>query len=448
MLSMSVSEAATICGGSVYELNNDSEISRIVIDSRDVLPGDMFAAYRGEKVDGHMYISSALNKGASCVIAEYIPEDVKTGPVIVVDDVQEAVERITCEFRKRLTIPVIGIIGSVGKTTAKEMIWSVLNTKFSTHKTKENLNNLIGVPLSLSAVTSEHEAAVIEMGISHFGEMERLGRMVQPDILVYTLIGHAHLEFLGDLNGVLKAKTELLPYLPENAVIVINGDDPYQRKISFARKIISYGKSSDCDVRAYEISAEDGKMKCIISYNGRNINAVIPSFGDHMIYAALEGAAAGFLLGLSDDEIAEGIADFSTVGRRMAFEDTGYLKLIDDCYNANPDSMRSSIDSLATMDGKKVCILGDMLEMGEESPQMHFDIGRYAKEKKIDVLVACGTFGEKICEGFGEGSRYFRTGKDIIEALETIVSKGDTVLVKASRATRLEEVSDALKLLK
>ena len=449
MFGLTVSEAAAICGGSVHYDGSsfeDAELNRIVIDSRAVRPGDLFAAYRGEKVDGHNYISGAFASGAACALAERLPENAG-GPVILVQDVQEAIEAIAGAFREKLCIPIVGIVGSVGKTTAKEMTWSVLSEHFNAYKTEGNLNNIIGVPMTVSGIGKEHEAAVIEMGINHFGEMEHLGRVARPSVLLYTLIGHAHLEFLGDLDGVLKAKTELLPYLPEDGTVIINGDDPYQRKIRCPQKIVSYGLGEDCDVRATQIAHRDDGISCTITYSGRSIHAEIPAIGDHMVYAALEGASVGFLLGLSEGEIERGITHYRTVGRRLSIVDTGSVRLIDDCYNANPDSLKSSIRTLCSMPGRKVCVLGDMLELGDDSPAMHREVGRFAAEAGCELIIASGKLAGNYIEGFG-GGQFFETKAELIAALPKLLQKGDAVLVKASLGSAFAEVSDEIKQLK
>lgn len=457
MFSFTVTEAAAICGGSVYGINEyDPEIKSIVIDSRKAGPGDMFAAYKGENSDGHDYIVSALEKGAACALAEHLPpvltlmrdgELVLPGPVIVCDDVQSAVEKIAAEFRKRIEVPVIGITGSVGKTTAKEMISSVLSQRFKVHKTVGNLNNVIGLPLSLCAMDSDAECAVLEMGINHFGEMRHLGRVAAPDIAVFTVIGHAHLEFLGDLEGVLRAKTEMLESMADEALVIVNGDDPLLRGLSCRQWKMTFGTSEDCEVRAVNIRhCGTERYSCDITYSGRTVHAEIPGFGDFMIYAALAGAAVGFAMGLNTDEIEQGIASFVNVGRRFAVEDTGYIKLIDDCYNANPDSSRSSIDSMMRIEGRHVCIFGNMLELGENTLDMHRDIGRYARKSGADVFIGVGALGCVMAEEFG-GEKY-PDSAELIADLPWLIKKGDVVLVKASRGSRLETVSEALKKLR
>lgn len=448
MNGMTISLAAAACGGRVScEEYEDRELGRVVIDSRAVQPGDLFVAYRGEKVDGHDYIAAALAKGAACCLAERLPEEVD-GPVILVEDVQSALERIAACYRETLSLPVIGITGSVGKTTAKEMIAAVLASRFSVLKTEGNLNNQIGVPMTISRITPEHQAAVVEMGISGFGEMRTLARIARPDIGVFTVIGHAHLEFLQDLNGVLRAKTEMLEYMAEDAVIVVNGDDALLRDFACAQRKLCVGLSAGCDLQAEQVHlTPEGHTACTLVYGDRRIPAEIPAFGQHMIYAALEGAAVGILMGLNDEEIAAGIRNFHAVGRRFAVTDLGNFTLIDDSYNANPDSVKSGIDSLVSLGGRPVCILGDMLELGDGSAEMHRDVGRYAAEKGVAAVYTCGRYGGDTAAGAGEIGHVFESREELIRALPQLIRPGDAVLVKASLGAGFGQVAEALKTL-
>lgn len=456
MFGITVSEAAAICGGSVFcGRDYDPELRRLVIDSREVGKGDLFVAYKGERSDGHDFILAALEKGAACALAEHLPDialtgdtdpyEIFPGPVIVCRNVQEAVEKIAAAFRKKLDIPVVGVTGSVGKTTTKEMIASVLESRFMVHKTAGNLNNTIGLPISLCGIDRQDEAAVLEMGINHFGEMRRLGRMAAPDIAVYTVIGHAHLEFLGDLNGVLKAKTEMLEFMSDEALLVVNGDDPLLRSFSCTQWKMTYGVSESCDVRAANVVCAEGFVTCDIHYSGKTLHAEIPGFGSHLVYAALAAAAVGFAVGLSGDEIAAGLADYRTVGRRLAVENTGYLRLIDDCYNSNPDSCRSSVDTLLSLSGRHVCILGDMLELGANSDAMHREIGAYAADKGVELLITCGPSAALMAESFGVDAVRFEDTDSLIAALPGLLRREDCVLVKASRGMHLELVSEEVK---
>ena len=442
---MSIERASLVCGGALCGVENaQAELGRVVIDSRAVQPGDFFVAYKGERVDGHDYIASALARGAVCCLAERLPEGVR-GPVLLVRDVQTALEQITAAYRETLRLPVIGITGSVGKTSAKEMIAAVLARRFRVLKTEANLNNQIGVPMTLSRITRAHEAAVVEMGISGFGEMRTLSRIAKPTLGVFTVIGHAHLEFLHDLNGVLRAKTEMLENMADNAWIAVNGDDPLLRDFPCKQRKLSFGLEEGNLLRAVDVAQTAGGTRCRIVGLGHEIAAEIPAFGKHMVYAALEGAAVGILLGMEDAEIAEGIRRFELVGRRAAVCDTGSLTLVDDSYNANPDSVKCGVDSLLTLPGRPVCILGDMLELGEGAAQMHFGVGRYAKERGAALVLSCGEYGAAIAEGAGESGRCFESAEALIAALPGLLQKGDAVLVKASRGARFERVSEAIK---
>ena len=449
MREMTISRAAAVCGGRLCgEGDFGAELGSVVIDSRAVSAGDFFVAYKGERVDGHDYISAAFDRGAVCCLAQRVPEG-ETRPILLVPDVQTALEQICAEYRRDLRLPVIGITGSVGKTSAKEMISAVLSQRLNVLKTDKNLNNQIGVPMTISRIRPEHQAAVVEMGISGFGEMSVLAKIARPDMAVFTLIGHAHLEFLHDLDGVLRAKTEMLDFMADDAPVLINGDDEKLRGLQCRQKKISFGLGENCDIRAENIRlGESGETFCDIVYGERRIPVEIRAYGRHMIYAALEGAAVGLLMGLSDGEIVKGVASFETVGRRAAVCDTGFITLIDDSYNANPDSVKCGIDSLMKMPGRHVCILGDMLELGEGSGEMHFDVGRYAGEKGAELVLTSGPLSKETCRGAGERGRHFATREELIAALPGLIQKGDRVLVKASLGSRFDQISEALKELK
>ena len=446
---MTLKHAAAVCGG---ELRNCADpemgIGRAVIDSRAVAPGDLFVAYRGEKTDGHRYIQSALEKGAVCALAEYLPEGVD-GPVLLAENVQTALERICAAYRSTLQIPVIGITGSVGKTTAKEMIAAVLSRRFNILKTEGNHNNQIGVPMTVSCIERKHETAVIEMGISGFGEMTELARVAQPTIAVFTVIGRAHLEFLHDLEGVFRAKTEMLAFLPEDGTVICNGDDALLSGLKCPQRVLRFGTGENCEIRADDIELlPEGRTRCRIRYGNRVIRADIPAFGRQLVYAALEGAAVGIVMGMTDREIEEGISNYATVGRRNAVIDTGCLTLVDDCYNANPESMRCAVDSLAQCDGRRVCLLADMLELGADAPRLHRELGAYAAEKGVDLIAACGELGREIVAGAGERGQWFATRDALIEALPGLLKRGDRVLVKASLGMHMEHTAEAVKVLK
>ena len=417
------------------------EITAIVTDSRAVVPGCLFAAIPGSNVDGHDFISMAAEKGASCVLcSRFVDVDI---PQIRVEETLTALRQIAAFYRCQFDIPFVGITGSVGKTTAKEMIGAVLSERFNTLRTEKNFNNELGVPLTLFRLREEHEAAVVEMGISDFGEMTRLAEMVHPDIAVFTLIGDAHLEFLGDRAGVLRAKGEIVSGMPEDGVVIANGDDDTLRGHDFGRRTVWFGTGQNCDVRAEDIE-NDGTsaMKCVIAAGDRRIPVRVPAFGRHLVYAALMGAAVGLELGLTDGEIARGIAAYETVGSRGRVVKTASLTILDDCYNANPTSTAAALETLFSMPGRPVAILGDMLELGENSPALHERIGR--KASSAALVLACGPLSRHIADGAGDCAVWYPDTEALIASLPVHIRPGDTVLVKASHAMGFDAVVEAL----
>lgn len=440
MKDMTIFSAARAAGGRVAGCGQDAPLSGGVIDSREAGPGLMFCALPGERADGHEYMRSALEKGAACCMATHVPEGV-TGPVILVDDVRSAMAKIAGACRDRLGIPVVGITGSSGKTTAKEMCAAVLSQKYNTLKTEKNFNNELGVPLTLFRIGPEHGAAVVELGINHFGEMGRLGAMAKPDIAVYTLIGRSHLEALGDLDGVLRAKGELVEHMPPDGLLIVNGDDEKLAAWRPARRKLTFGLGEGCDVRGVGFAPRGAEGSALTVLAGeRRIELFLPAYGRHLAYAALAATAVGIELGLSDGQIAAGAADYAPVGRRARIIETPSLTVIDDCYNANPDSVKMAIASAGALGGRLVCILGDMLELGEQSEQMHREVGEAARAAGALLLTA----GERSAAMGGE---HFASKAELISALPRLLKRGDRVLVKASHSMAFEEISDALRAL-
>ena len=440
MKDMTIFSAARAAGGRVAGCGQDAPLSGGVIDSREAGPGLMFCALPGERADGHEYMRSALEKGAACCLATHVPEGV-TGPVILVDDVRSAMAKIAGACRDRLGIPVVGITGSSGKTTAKEMCAAVLSQKYNTLKTEKNFNNELGVPLTLFRIGPGHGAAVVELGINHFGEMSRLGAMAKPDIAVYTLIGRSHLEALGDLDGVLRAKGELVEHMPPDGLLIVNGDDEKLAAWRPARRKLTFGLGEGCDVRGVGFAPRGAEGSALTVLAGeRRIELFLPAYGRHLAYAALAAAAVGIELGLSDGQIAAGAADYAPVGRRARIIETPSLTVIDDCYNANPDSVKMAIASAGALGGRLVCILGDMLELGEQSEQMHREVGEAARAAGALLLTA----GERSAAMGGE---HFASKAELISALPRLLKRGDRVLVKASHSMAFEEISDALRAL-
>lgn len=454
MKKLSINEIACACKGKIM-CCADSEhlyINSITTDSRKAKKGCLFIPLKGERADGHNFIESVFIQGAACCLSE--KELALNKPYILVSSCYQAIKDIAEYYRSLFNIPFIGITGSVGKTSTKEMIASVLSQKYNVLKTQGNFNNELGVPLTLFGLEEEHQVAVIEMGISEFGEMTRLSKMVKPDICVITNIGDCHLENLIDRSGVLKAKTEMFKYRKKNGKVFLNGDDAYLATVKEWQDVnpCFYGLNSSNDYYAENIENKGIEgIQADLCFDGNKIPVIIPAIGTYMVSNALAAVAIGKYLCMDNDEIARGIAYYKTVGSRDGVIDTGYITIIDDCYNANPNSVKGGIDTLCNLRSgvRKVCILGDMKELGTNWAELHQSVGEYAKNKNVDVIVAVGENAVEIVNGADRenGVYYFETAAKAIESLRNIIEKGDIVLVKASRAMKFENIVEALKAL-
>lgn len=433
----------------------EKEAKGVVIDSRTVTEDVVFVAVKGERQDGHSYIPVVAELGALGVICEREPQTCRV-PYILVDDSLTAFRRIAAFYRQQLSIPVIGITGSVGKTSTKEFIASVLSQKYRVCKTQKNFNNEIGLPMTVLSVQPEDEVAVLEMGISDFGEMTRLSEIARPDYCVITNIGQCHLENLGSREGILQAKTEIFTYMNPDGYVFLNGEDDQLVTVKKPGKneVIYFGMADTDEVYATDV--EDLGLlgsKAVIHANGEAFTVKIPLPGIHMVLNALAATAVGKKLGLTSEEIAQGIRAVQAVaGRSHVIETADYI-LIDDCYNANPVSMKAAIDLLQTALQRKVAILGDMFELGADETLLHGEIGEYAVSHGVDVLICVGTLSESMyhraqqtaaCEGSGIELHYFKTREDAMQALSAILHTGDAVLIKASHGMSFEKIVEAL----
>lgn len=451
MRTFTVAEAVRATGGRYFggAAALDWKITGVSSDSRRMGEGMLFVPYRGARADGHDFMAECLKKGASCCLSEREPASAEETPCIVVDSTLRAVARLAGWYRAQFDIPVVGITGSVGKTTAKEMIWAVLNRRFRTHKNRMNFNNEISLPLMVLEMPEDAQAAVLEMGISDFGEMSRLADMVRPNICVFTNVGDAHLEFLHDHAGVLKAKAEVFDFMPEDGLAILNGDDETLRGYDCPRRSVTFGRGNWNDFYAEDVEnlAGDG-MRMTLCHHGARTPVVIPAFGAHMVYAALMGAAVGWALGLSDDEIAAGISAYETVGNRARLIPADGFTILSDCYNANPNSTAAALDSLSALSGRHVCILGDMLELGPDSPRLHRETGARAVRTGASLVIACGNLARDIERGAREAGGeacWYPDKAELVPALKDRICRGDSVLVKASHSMAFEDVVKALE---
>ena len=453
MKPVTLETAARVTGGVLLNGSPDSVFTGVVRDNREVRRGFLFVCIPGARVDGHDFAPAAFAAGASAVLAQKPLPDAG-GPVILVEDTRKALIDLGRYYRSLLTIPVVGVTGSVGKTTAKEMIAAALSARFRVFRTPANLNNDIGVPLSLLSIGEEDEVAVIEMGISDFGEMSVLADMVRPDICVMTAIGFCHLENLGDLDGVLKAKSEVYGFMPADGVAVVNGDDEKLAGFDPGIRKVTFGLGDGCEWRADNVRPDGTQgVLCDLCHEGSRFSVYVPAFGSHMVLGALPAAAVGTLLGETPDEISRGLLSYSPVGSRASIKDTGFIRIIDDCYNANPNSVAASLASLSTVPGRRVAILGDMKELGAASRNLHRSIGVLAGRYGIDSLICLGAEAEFIYKGFISGgfeteAWHFPLKEALFSVLPSLIRRDDTVLVKASHSMGFDEVVEELEKLK
>lgn len=438
------------------------EFSHITIDSRKVEKDGLFIAIKGERNDGHDYISECLDKGALAVISEKVIPD-ETRPVIVVDSTLTALRELAAFYRSQLDIKVVGITGSVGKTSTKETIASVLSTKYKVLKTAGNFNNEIGLPLTIFRLTEEDEVAVLEMGISDFGEMSRLTAIARPDISVITNIGQCHLENLKTRDGILKAKTEIFEGMGPDGMAVLNADDDKLITVESVcgRRPVHFGIDNKTGIYAKNIVTKgllgtDAALVNVACSDGVSEFAIHISVpGRHMVYNAMAAAAVGALLGLDSAQIADGIASMETIAGRNHIIKTADYIILDDCYNANPVSMKSSIDVIAQADGRKVCILGDMFELGTDEEKLHYEVGEYLAAKNIDVLITAGKLSHTLVAGARDA--YKRLGKqkyeiheyetleELLSGLKSLLCEGDNILVKASHGMNYTRIVEYLQ---
>lgn len=440
MIPLSVSDVVSAAKGRLIGEASllDASITDVVIDSRLALPGTLFVPIMGERLDGHQFIDAARKKGALLTLSD---RPLDEGPYILVSDTLAALQDIARFYRSLFPIPVVGVTGSVGKTSIKEMVAAVLGERFCVHKTQGNFNNQTGLPLTVFTMDHSHEVSVVEMGTNHFGEIDRLARIVRPSVCLLSNIGVAHIEFFGSREGIFKGKTEMLDHMSPSGAIIVNGDDDLLATIPGATR---YGFSDSCHIRAVELSEEglSGTSFTVIS-GYESLRMKVPSPGKHMVLNALAAVAVGQSLGMSLAELQKGVESFVSPAGRMDIRRTARFTVLDDAYNANPSSAMAAIDVLETVPGRRVCILGDMLELGKDSEEFHEVVGMYAAMHGIDLILCVGPNSEKTFLGALELAphkvRYFETQQSLLSMLPGLLEQGDTVLVKASRGMHLED---------
>ena len=445
---LTLKQAAQWCDGSVAPEFANLEITGVSIDTRSIQPGELFIALQGDKFDGHIFVRQALEKGAGAVMTH---KQMGPGvPAVFVDDTREALGALARGYRANHKCQVIGITGSVGKTTTKEMIADILATTYRTCRTQGNHNNNVGLPLSILQIDADCEMAVLEMGMNHFREMSYLTSIARPNVALINNIGTMHIEHLGSREGILTAKMEILEGLMPNGETVFNGDEPllWNQRELLNKKPVYFGiENPACDVTATNIVQADDGMYFRVVGSGQEFDVFVPAEGMHIVYDALAAITVGLLENVRPERIQAALSRFRNTGSRQSIYEKGGVTIIEDCYNAGPESMKAALEVLAERggEGRRIAVLGDMLELGTCSIAEHYRLGRLAAEK-ADIVYAYGPHSDRVVIGAVTGgishkcTARFDTHEEMAAMLRRTAKPGDTLLFKGSRGMKMETV--------
>lgn len=453
MQTMTIDDILKATGGKFLSGAADKEIKDITTDSRKAAEGVLFIPLIGEKFDGHEFIKAAFDLGAAAVLTEKETELFIGKTIIRVDDTLKALGDIARYYKINHNVPTVAVTGSVGKTTTKDMLASVLARKYNTLKTQKNFNNEIGLPWTIFGLEKEHEAAVLEMGMNHFGEIEYLASIGRPDVAVITNIGQSHIENLGSREGIFKAKMEITKLFTKDNTLIVNGDDDFlsNTKGMDEYKVVYYGITNpENDVYAKDIEnngLEGIRFTAVADGREYNIEVNIP--GEHNVYNALAAICVGREFDVPMDKIIEGIRSFKLTEMRLAVEKYEGITIINDCYNASPDSIRAALKVLSTAESeRKIAILGDVLEMGDFAQQAHYELGRAVVESGADMLITAGENMKHLAQGAKDSGMEnvvtFDKTLEVCNFVKEEIKSGDAVLIKASHGMHFEEVYSAI----
>jgi UDP-N-acetylmuramoyl-tripeptide--D-alanyl-D-alanine ligase len=439
-----LSEIAKAVGGSMQGL--DVLCESVGIDSRNIVKNQLFIGIKGERFDGNTYAEEAIKQGASAVLISN--ENSGVSSAVIVKDTRLALGKLAKYWRQKFSLPLIAVTGSNGKTTVKEMIASIIvAAKGSVLATKGNLNNDIGMPLTLLKIRAEHVAAVIEMGMNHEGEIRYLTNIAEPNIALVNNAGTAHIGELGSREAIARAKGEIFEGLTDGGIAIINADNhfaDYWKTLNLKRKVITFGLDNQADISANYLINGNSTQLSLKTPSG-TIDFKLSVLGVHNILNALAASAACFALKISNEDIARGLAVFGAVeGRLNWLTASNGAVVIDDTYNANPDSMKAAIDVLASQKSINVFVMGDMAELGKDAPEMHAEIGSYAKQKGIPQMLTYGDLSARASEAFGESAHHFTDLESLVAQLKQMIDANTTVLVKGSRFMQMEQVVEEI----
>ena len=445
---LTLKQVAQWCDGSVAPEYANIEITGISTDTRAIQPGELFIALQGESFDGHIFVRQALEKGAGAVMTH---KQMGPGvPAVFVDDTLEALGALARGYRASHSCRVIGITGSVGKTTTKEMIADILATTYRTCRTKGNHNNNVGLPLSILSIEADCEMAVMEMGMNHFREMSYLTSIARPNVALINNIGTMHIEHLGSREGILSAKMEILEGLMPGGKAIFNGDEPllWNQREQLSEKPIYFGiENPACDIVATNIVQADGGMYFRVTGIGQEFDVFVPAEGMHIVYDALAAITVGLAENVRPERIQSALSRFRNTGSRQSIYERAGFTIIEDCYNAGPESMKAALDVLGEHrgEGRRIAALGDMLELGTCSIAEHYRLGRLAAEK-ADLVYAYRPHSDRVVIGAITGginnkaTARFDTHEEMAAVLRRVAKPGDTLLFKGSRGMKMEQV--------
>ncbi len=446
MEKITLNELVQSMNGSLLKEGSKHIYDAVSIDSRSLEPGSIFFAIRGENMDGHDYVASAVATGAAAVVIHREDMGVRAADaaVIKVDDTTQALLDFAGYYRSLFHIPIVAVTGSSGKTTTKDIVASVLSAKYNTLKTQGNLNNQTGMPLTVLQLNSSHEAAVIELGLCDKGEIATMAKSLRPDIGIVTNVGYSHLEKLGTRQGIYEEKVSLFADFGARNAAVVNRDDGFLKQYHSGNHAVIGVGISEGDIKATDVVLnEEGIEFCV---NAERYSFSLP--GRHNVYNCLVAVTIGKMLHLTQEEIQKGFDDFSPSKNRMDFQTVAEIMIINDCYNSNPDAARAALDVLSDMqcDGKKIAVLADMLELGEQAGVLHEELGVYVAQKNIDRVITVGEQAAHLAQGCRMGGmeeervEHCLNNEQVVQYLVQTAHKGDCVLLKGSRGMHLEEV--------
>lgn len=450
-MKITVQEAVQMCGGRLLCGDAESVITSVTTDSRTVCPGSLFVPIKGEKTDAHIYIPAVFAAGATAAFTQENLPAPAAGALIAVQDTSAALQKMAAAYRRRYLGPVVGITGSVGKTTTKEMVALSLSARYRVMKTQGNQNSQIGVPLTMFQLDESTEAAVVEMGMSQFGEMARLARIAAPQFAIMTNIGISHIENLHSQENIMREKLHITDGFTPESVLILNGDDKMlatlRGKLPFHTEFV--GTAPWCSYRAVQVTAQNGGMHFFLQHGQTLLPVAIPVLGMHQVTNALAALAAADVLHIPLAEAAKALAAYKPLAMRQQIHKAAGMTVIDDSYNASPDAVRGALDVLCSFPHRRVAVLADMLELGTASQQAHRACGRHAAQAGTDLVVTVGLQAREIAAGAREENpklpcKSCSSNQEAISYLKETLRPGDTILVKGSRGMHTDEIVSAI----